>query len=712
MKKGLCLLLSATMIVGLLAGCGQKPEPVTPKPPVIVDDNPVVLTNEKVEVPRDIIKYSEKDEVIKVLSDKGYNMKKGYAVYPNEDYFYPEYVQTEEGLKVVFLSQKTLFDTNGKQEDRNYYSDMDLMMNFSSVKGDMYKAYSPTNSIFGAISGAVGAITGGSSGIIPSWNADGNASLGEAQGNISSAPSEMVMPGGEYFYYEPEDFNTSEFKEVEESNYLNVLTSPLSTFAADVDTASYTNYRNILRNKLWYTNLHINEDLHDIRVEEIMNYFNYDFAEGKNYINDKFAISAEIGDTPWNVDSKLLVVNVKAKELSEEEKQGSNLVFLIDTSGSMNRENKIGLLVASMKLLVEQLTEEDTVSIVTYASDDRVVLDGVKGSEKEKIIDALDELIAGGSTNGEGGIKKAYKIAQKYMDGHSNSRIIMCSDGDLNVGISSEDALIDLIEEKRETGVYLSVLGFGEGNYKDNKMEALANHGNGNYYYIDTLKEGYKVLVEDLTSTLVTIADDVKFQLEFNPEYIKGYRKIGYENRDMANEDFHDDTKDGGEVGYGHEVTVVYELIMNDSNMELSNTDLKYQQSTTTGSSDWLTVSIRYKDHGEAVSNLIEYVVDEGNYLEENTDDWRFVSDVIGFALIANNSEYANGLKIDTVIADLDSLNLVDINKQEFYGLTIGYGLYLEETEKEVEEYFEEEETEIEIPESNEFVDLANDAGN
>lgn len=719
MKKGLCLLLSATMIVGLLAGCGQKPEPIRPKPPIIVDDNSVVLTNEKVEVPRDIIKYSEKDDVIKVLSDKGYNMKNGYAVYPNADYFYPEYIQTEEGLKVVFLSQKTLFDTNGKQEDKNYYTDMgfyftdmDLMMSFNSVKGDICQEYSPIDSIFGAISDAVGSKTEGSSSVMPSWNADGNVSLGEAQENISSAPSEIVMPGGEYFYYEPKNFNTSEFKEVEESNYLNVLTSPLSTFAADVDTASYTNYRNILRNKLWYTDLMMNEDLHDIRVEEIMNYFDYDFAEGKNYINDKFAISAEIGDTPWNENSKLLVVNVKAKELSEEEKQGSNLVFLIDTSGSMNRENKIGLLVDSMKLLVEQLTEEDTVSIVTYSSDDRVVLDGVKGSDKEKIIDALDELIAGGSTNGEGGIKRAYDIAQKHMNGHSNSRIIMCSDGDLNVGISSEDDLIDLIEEKRETGIYLSVLGFGSGNYKDNKMEALANNGNGNYYYIDSLKEGYKVLVEDLTSTLVTIADDVKFQLEFNPEYIKGYRKIGYENRDMANEDFHDDTKDGGEVGYGHEVTVVYELIMNDSNMELSNTDLKYQQSTTTGSSDWLAVSIRYKDHGEKESQLIEYVVDEDNYLLENTDDWRFVSDVIGFALIANNSEYANGLKIDSVIADLDSLNLVDENKQEFYGLTIGYGLYLEQVEKEIEEYFEEEDTEIEILEPNGFIDLANEVSN
>ena len=219
-------------------------------------------------------------------------------------------------------------------------------------------------------------------------------------------------------------------------------------------------------------------------------------------------------------------------------------------------------------------------------------------------------------------------------------------------------------------------------------MEALANNGNGNYYYIDSLKEGYKVLVEDLNSTLVTIADDVKFQLEFNPEYIKGYRKIGYENRNMANEDFNDDTKDGGEVGYGHEVTVVYELIMVDSDMKISGSELKYQDTTTTGSSDWLTVSIRYKDHGEKESNLIEYIVNADNYLEENTEDWRFVSDIIGFSLIANHSDYANGLELSSIVEDLESLNLVDVNKQEFYGLTIGYQLYMDSVKNEVKEYF------------------------
>ena len=679
MKKGLCLLLSASMMLSMV-GCGQEPktvQPVVKADKVVVDENKTEVVKEEVKLVvlnKDIIQYSKEDKIIKLLEDKiiklleekGYDMSKGYALYPNEEYFCPEYLESEDGLITVYLTQETFWNIKEFSDDEEL-----LYKNFGSVKADSYQGAPSIGMIFNTVDS-----------IMPSWSVNTEAGI---VSDMSSIEEGLYKP-----------FNTSEYKEVDESNYLNVSSSPLSTFAADVDTASYSNYRNILRNYLRGTR-YMMDDLHDIRVEEMLNYFDYSFYNDKEYTNDKFIISAEIGDTPWNEESKLMVVNVKAKDL--EENNGSNLVFLIDTSGSMNSPEKIDLLVESMKLLVNQLTEKDTVSIVTYASNDRVVLEGVKGSEKGKIIGALEELVARGSTNGEGGIEKAYKIAQKYMDGYDNNRIIMCSDGDLNVGISSEDALIDLVEKKRETGIYLSVLGFGSGNYKDNKMEALADYGNGNYYYIDSLKEGYKVLVEDLTSTLVTIADDVKFQLEFNPEYIKGYRKIGYENRDMANEDFHDDTKDGGEVGYGHEVTVVYELIMNDSNMELGNTDLKYQQTTSTGSSDWLTVSIRYKDHGEKESQLIEYVVDKDNYLEKNTDDWSFISDIIGFSLIANGSEYSNNLEISSIIENLKELTLEDEDKQEFFGLTIAYDKYMKEieTEKEAEEPYE----------PNPFVDLA-----
>ena len=254
----------------------------------------------------------------------------------------------------------------------------------------------------------------------------------------------------------------------------------------------------------------------------------------------------------------------------------------------------------------------------------------------------------------------------------------MCSDGDLNVGISSEDELHDLVSEKRETGVYLSVLGFGLGNYKDNKMETLADNGNGNYHYIDSLRDGHKVLVEDMLSTLVTIADDVKFQVEFNPEYIKGYRKIGYENRDMADEDFHDDTKDGGEIGYGDSVTIVYEIIPVNSSKNISGSSLKYQTNSSTNSTDWLTVSVRYKDHGKKTSNLVEYIVDENNYTEEASDNWKFVSNVVGFGLIINDSEYKEDLTIEQIIDGLDELELVDRDKVELLSLAIAYGRFFD----------------------------------
>ena len=394
--------------------------------------------------------------------------------------------------------------------------------------------------------------------------------------------------------------------------------------------------------------------------------------------DDIFTVNAEISETPWNKDTQLLVLNVATKELPKEENRGSNLVFLIDTSGSMNSENKIGLVKKSLSLLVNQLTEDDTISIVTYSGDSRVLLEGATIDEKDEILKTIAYLSTGGGTNGEGGIKKAYQIAQKYQKGHSNSRIIMCSDGDLNVGINSESELIKLVESKRETGVYLSVLGFGTGNYKDNKMEALADNGNGNYYYIDNIKEGYKVLVEDLMATLVTVADDVKFQIEFNPEYIKGYRKIGYENRDMADEDFHDDTKDGGEIGYGDSVTIVYEIIPVNSSKNISGSSLKYQTNRNTNSTDWLTVSVRYKDHGKKTSNLVEYIVDENNYTEEASDNWKFVSNVVGFGLIINESEYKEDLSIEQVIDGLDELELVDRDKVELLSLAIAYSRFFD----------------------------------
>lgn len=663
MKRSISLLLVSIMMLSLMSGCGktETPPQVVPTKPVDVQIGDV----DKPEVEKDVTIYSDKN-VLKVLKDKGFGDINNYTIYPTDEYYIPTYLSVDGKLQTVYVGLED-------HKNKNYYPEEDLLMS-NSVKGDI------ATSMGSSVSSAITSIFGGSS---------SSSFLDVAQDSfvVSEEVSGYYEPG--ISYYPP--FNTSEFKNVKDSNYLSVISSPLSTFAADVDTASYTNFRSILVDRLSYESLYLSDDLHDIRIEEMLNYFKYDLGNKVETSDGKFTISSEIGQTPWNKDTNLMVVNIKAAELDKEEYNGSNLVFLIDTSGSMNSYAKIGLLIDSMKLLVEELTDKDTVSIVTYASNDCVVMEGAKGSDKEKIIDALDDLVAGGGTNGEGGIKKAYDIAQKYMDGHSNSRIIMCSDGDLNVGISSEDDLIDLIEEKRETGIYLSVLGFGNGNYKDNKMEALADHGNGNYYYIDSIKEGYKVLVEDLMSTLVTIADDVKFQLEFNPEYVKGYRKIGYENREMANEDFADDTKDGGEVGYGHEVTVVYELVMNDSDMDINGTDLKYQQSTTTNSSDWLTVSIRYKDHGGDTSQLTEYIVNNEQYADDNSDEWKFISNAVALSLIANCSQYIEGYSIDDIINNLADINLSgDADKTEFEALVRGYKYYLDEVKDEYNDRFEE----------------------
>ena len=660
MKKIISLFLVLGLSISCLVGCTEEKKPVVDKPEIV--DKIEVVDRKKVEVDSikniEVIKYSEDDVIFKsILNNDNVNQEKikeyGYTLYPTNEYLLPLDVEVDCKLKTVYLQKDSFW------EDRIYAEQMPII--FNSTKGDLYAAAAE-----------------------PSFM----DSLGYAVGGLFESKSESVdasMTNDAIIEYsEPEiediDFNTSEYKDVNESGYLSVKNNPLSTFAADVDTASYTNIRNVLKNNLIceYFN---EEEFHDVRIEEMLNYFDYNFSnsETEEYLDGKFSITTEIGDTLWDKDTKLMAVNVKARELPIEQHSGSNIVFLIDTSGSMFSVDKLDLLVESLKLLTEQLTEKDTISIVTYASNDRVVIDGVSGSEKEKIIEALESLEAGGSTNGEGGIKRAYEVAEKYKENHSNSRIIMCSDGDLNVGISSEDALIDLIEKKRETGVYLSVLGFGDGNYKDNKMEALADNGNGNYYYIDTLKEGYKVLVEDLMSTMVTIGDDVKFQLEFNPKYIKGYRKIGYENRDLADEDFENDAKDAGEVGYGHEVTVIYELVMVDSQKDISEKDLKYQDDVEVDSEDWLTVSIRYKEHDEDSSKLIEKVVNEKDYLTENTDDYKFVSSVVGFGLIMNDSKYVNDLELSRIIEELDALDLsYDEDKKELLALVYAYNNILE----------------------------------
>ncbi|MBQ3106895.1 MAG: von Willebrand factor type A domain-containing protein, partial [Eggerthellaceae bacterium] len=385
-------------------------------------------------------------------------------------------------------------------------------------------------------------------------------------------------PDTEYRYLLEEEsdiFDTEEYSVVEEHGFTSVSSQPFSTFAADVDTASYANWRRMVNQYM------LLDEIPDgaIRTEEFLNYFDYgyDGPEG----SDLFGVNVTIGDCPWNPDTKLLVMGLQTTELAYNQvSSGNNLVFLIDVSGSMDSPDKLGLLKESFSYLVENLNPSDTVSIVTYSGTERVVLDGEPAENKRRILRAVDRLEAGGSTNGQAGLAMAYEIAREHFIEGGNNRIVLASDGDLNVGMTSESELSDYVSEQRKSGIYLSVLGFGDGNYKDSKMETIANDGNGNYHYIDCLAEAEKVLGRDLCATMVTVADDVKLQLEFNPAYVKGYRQIGYENRELSADEFRDDSVDAGEVGTGHSVTVAYELVMTDSAMELFAFDSRYSQAS------------------------------------------------------------------------------------------------------------------------------------
>jgi Ca-activated chloride channel family protein len=407
-----------------------------------------------------------------------------------------------------------------------------------------------------------------------------------------------------------------------------------------------------------------------VRLEEMINYFSYDYPEPKG--DELFSVTRELAECPWNDESKLLLIGVQAKNIDYDELPASNFVFLLDVSGSMYDSNKLPLVVDAMKLLTENLREEDRISIVTYAGDDAVVLDGVSGENKLEITTALDGLEAGGSTQGSAGINTAYEIAEKHFIEGGNNRVILATDGDLNVGITSEGALTDLITEKAETGVFLSVLGFGTGNIKDNKMEALADNGNGNFSYIDTILEAKKVLVEEMGGTLFTVAKDVKFQVEFNPEQVKGYRLIGYENRLMDAEDFADDTKDAGEIGAGHRVTVLYEIVLPDSEIDIPESTLKYQEESSTISSDErLTVSIRYKMPDGDESTLVSYPVSEEQYSGDPSENLKFAACVAQFGMLLRDSEFKGSATYESVLDTLSDLYCVNADdyKEEFYSL-------------------------------------------
>jgi Ca-activated chloride channel family protein len=437
-------------------------------------------------------------------------------------------------------------------------------------------------------------------------------------------------------YQEP---NTESYKSKEENGFSSVSQNPLSTFSIDVDKASYSNVRRFLNDGQIPP-----QDA--VRVEEMINYFNYDYQEPTN--KHPFGVTTEYGNCAWNKDHKLVLVGLQAKKIKKDNLPNSNLTFLIDVSGSMGSENKLPLLKKGLIELVKELRENDKVAIVVYAGAAGVVLPSTSGTKKAEIIAALDQLEAGGSTAGGQGIELAYKIAKENFIKDGTNRVILCTDGDFNVGASSDGDMERLIEKQRESGVFLTCLGFGMGNYKDSKLETLADKGNGNYGYIDDFQEARKMLVTEFSGTLFTLAKDVKIQIEFNPNYVAAYRLVGYENRLLNEEDFDDDTKDAGEIGVGHTVTALYEIIPVGVESEFlpktadKEQNLKYQNSAVSqqaGSQELMTVKFRYKQpDGNKSTEFEEIIMNEVK--TNNSENFVWTNAVAMFGMILTDSKY------------------------------------------------------------------------
>lgn len=436
-----------------------------------------------------------------------------------------------------------------------------------------------------------------------------------------------------------------QYDHFEENKPETPLDAPLSTFGIDVDGAAYSNVRRFIN-----SNYLPPKDA--VKLEEMINYFDYDFEKPKDDV--PFAISTELGKCPWDEDNLLMQVALQGKEIDFEKSQQNNLVFLIDVSGSMDEPNKLPLLKSSLKLMVEEMNAKDRIAIVVYAGSSGLVLPSTAGSEKTKIFDAIERLSAGGSTAGGEGIVLAYKVAvEQFVEG-GNNRVLLATDGDFNVGISDDDALVELIEEKRETGVYLSVLGFGTENLQSSKMEKLADNGNGNYFYIDNIMEAKKVLVNEIGGTMITIAKDVKLQVEFNPEEVKYYRLLGYENRILQARDFDDDTKDAGDLGAGHNVIALYEIVPQDkSTNEIVARDLRYQTHSISHSAEieneLAIIKFRYKDADSKVSKLLERIIPP-DIKSSNSSDFLFASAVAEFGLLLRESKYRGTASFDKIL--------------------------------------------------------------
>jgi Ca-activated chloride channel family protein len=452
-------------------------------------------------------------------------------------------------------------------------------------------------------------------------------------------PPPWQKPGG--------DFNTEAYNNILDNPFLDAAQNPLSTFSIDVDTASYSNVRRFLESGSL-------PPKDAVRIEELVNYFDYDYKGPKN--DKPFAANFEITEAPWKPEHRLLRIGLKGREIDPGKRPDGNLVFLLDVSGSMADENKLPLVKESMSLLVDQLTESDRVAIVVYASDTSVFLKSTSGDQKEKLRHAIERLHAGGSTNGASGIQLAYQTAKDSFIKGGINRVILATDGDFNVGITNQGDLTRLIDEKAKSGIFLSTLGFGMGNYKDSTLELLANKGRGNYAYIDTPNEAKKVLVEQINSTLVPIAKDVKIQVEFNPQHVSSYRLIGYEDRVMAKEDFNDDAKQAGVIGAGHAVTALYEIVPVGVSESKPGVDpLKYQKppqaSSAAHSDELLTVKIRSKEPEKDTSVLSEFSVKESKEkFSDASRDFKFAAAVAAFGMALRDSQYKGSANLESAL--------------------------------------------------------------
>jgi len=467
--------------------------------------------------------------------------------------------------------------------------------------------------------------------------------LSDLQALPMSAPAPALDPAAQQGEGE---FNTEAYQRIHENAFLTVADHALSTFSIDVDTASYANVRRFLT--------HGRLPPPDaVRIEELVNYFSYDYKPPTDDV--PFAVHTEVAACPWNGEHRLVRIGLKGKVIEQDQRPASNLVFLLDVSGSMDEPDKLPLLKSGMQLLARELTENDRVAIVVYAGAAGLVLPSTTGDRKETILQAIEQLQAGGSTNGGQGIELAYQLAVDHFIPGGTNRVILATDGDFNVGVTDHGQLTRLIEDKAKSGVFLSVLGFGSGNLKDSTMESLADQGNGNYSYVDRLEEARKVLVEEMAGTLITIAKDVKIQIEFNPAKVSSYRLIGYENRMLKAEDFNDDTKDAGEIGAGHSVTALYEIVPAGKPMPLPKVDaLKYQQqgelTKAAEAGDLLTLKLRYKAPDGNESKPLEFVLQDSDApFGKASADFKFAAAVAAFGMLLRDSAHKGNITLAAV---------------------------------------------------------------